>query len=135
MHSTSTVPFKIAAKSTGIFLRKGRRMACEDPDSQDWGGQCNINVKPQGTDSQLLRWITDEFWVCDPEFRRNLRVFLSTFLCIMQMVSVTVTDSLNQLSGTVKQKHKFKAAVGLYHLGQQDLVHYCKCRCHWAHHS
>jgi hypothetical protein len=88
-----------------------------DQHSHDLGGQRSINSKPRGTDSQLHRWITDEFWFSDPEFRSNLRVSHSTFLRIVQMVSATVTDSVNLVTGTVKQTREFKVAVGLYHLG------------------
>ncbi len=50
-------------------------------------------------------------------FKRNLQVSHATFLRIVSLVKDSVRDSINPLTGAIREKAELKVAVGLYHLG------------------
>jgi hypothetical protein len=65
----------------------------------------------------VWQWVTNPFWFEDPEFPSNLSVSHGTFLSIVEIVKHRARDSVNPLTGAVREKAEFKVAVGLYHLG------------------
>ncbi len=50
----------------------------------------------------------DPYWFKDPEFKCNLRVSHQTFLLIVDVVKGSVKDSINPLTGTVRERAELR---------------------------